>query len=108
MRRPIGRPEVMRDQITRLIESTASPHVRLQIMPFSAGPHPAMYGPFHLFRFPLPELSDVACAESLAGAVYFDQRDDVSAFREALDRMCAQAAPVHRTEAILSGIRKEI
>ncbi len=108
LRRPIGRPDVMRDQITRLIESTASPHVRLQIMPFSAGPHPAMYGPFHLFRFPLPELSDVACAESLAGAAYFDQRDDVSAFREALDRMCAQAAPVHRTEAILSGIRKEI
>jgi transcriptional regulator with XRE-family HTH domain len=108
LRRPIGRPDVMRAQISRLIEATASPQVRLQIMPFSAGPHPAMYGPFHLFRFPLPELSDVACAESLIGAAYFDQRDDVSGFREALDRMCAQAAPVHRTEAILSAISKEI
>jgi transcriptional regulator with XRE-family HTH domain len=108
LRRPIGRPNVMRAQVSRLIEATAQPHVRLQIMPFSAGPHPAMYGPFHLFRFPLPELSDVACAENLVGAAYFDHRDDVSAFREALDRMCAQAAPVHRTEAILSGIRKEI
>ncbi len=108
LRRPIGRPNVMRAQISRLIEAAASPHVRLQIMPFSAGPHPAMYGPFHLFRFPLPELSDVACAENLVGAAYFDQRDDVSTFREALDRMCAQAAPVHRTEALLSGIRKEI
>ncbi|RBM16680.1 transcriptional regulator [Streptomyces sp. PT12] len=109
LRRPIGRPGVMRAQITHLIDSVASaPHVRLQIMPFSAGLHPAMYGPFHLFRFPLAELSDVVCAENLVGAAYFDQRDDVSAFREALDRMCAQAAPVHRTEAILSGIRKEI
>ncbi|MDT0347098.1 helix-turn-helix domain-containing protein [Streptomyces litchfieldiae] len=108
LRRPIGRPDVMRAQISRLIEATASPRVRLQVMPFSAGPHPAMYGPFHLFRFPLPELSDVACAESLVGAAYFDQRDDVSGFREALDRMCAQAAPVHRTEAILSAIGKEI
>ncbi|WP_190233137.1 Scr1 family TA system antitoxin-like transcriptional regulator [Streptomyces avicenniae] len=108
LRRPIGRPNVMRAQITRLIEATAQPHVRLQVMPFSAGPHPAMYGPFHLFRFPLPELPDVACAESLVGAAYFEQRDDVSSFREALDRMSAQAAPLHRTEAILSGIRKEI
>ncbi|KAB8162981.1 helix-turn-helix domain-containing protein [Streptomyces sp. 3MP-14] len=108
LRRPIGHPNVMRGQITRLIEAAASPNIRLQIMPFSAGPHPAMYGPFHLFRFPVPELSDIACAENLVGAAYFDQRDDVSAFREALDRMCAQAAPVHRTEAILSGIRKEI
>ncbi|MEO3755364.1 helix-turn-helix transcriptional regulator [Streptomyces sp. B6B3] len=108
LRRPIGRSDVMRDQISRLIDAAASPQVRLQILPFSAGPHPAMYGPFHLFRFPLPELSDVACAENLIGAAYFDQRDDVSTFREALDRMCAQAAPVHRTEALLSGIRKEI
>ncbi|WP_407703437.1 helix-turn-helix domain-containing protein [Streptomyces triticirhizae] len=108
LRRPIGHPNVMRGQIGRMIEAAASPNIRLQIMPFSAGHHPAMYGPFHLFRFPVPELSDIACAENLVGAAYFDQRDDVSAFREALDRMCAQAAPVHRTEAILSGIRKEI
>jgi transcriptional regulator with XRE-family HTH domain len=108
LRRPVGRPNVMREQLARLIEATALPHVRLQIMPFAAGPHPAMYGPFHLFRFPVPELPDVACAESLVGAAYYDQRDDVSTFREALDRMCAQAAPVHRTEAVLSEIRKEI
>jgi transcriptional regulator with XRE-family HTH domain len=108
LRRPVGRPNVMREQLARLIEATALPHVRLQIMPFAAGPHPAMYGPFHLFRFPVPELPDVACAESLVGAAYYDQRDDVSTFREALDRMCAQVAPVHRTEAVLSEIRKEI
>ncbi|MBB0228846.1 helix-turn-helix domain-containing protein [Streptomyces calidiresistens] len=108
LRRPLGRPHVMREQVGRLIEAASHPRVRLQVMPFAAGLHPAMYGPFHLFRFPVPELSDVACAESLVGAAYFDQRDDVSAFREALDRMCAQAAPVHRTEALLGAIRKEI
>jgi transcriptional regulator with XRE-family HTH domain len=108
LRRPVGSRLVMRGQLDRLLWSAAQPHVQLQIMPFSAGLHPAMYGPFYLFRFPVPELSDVACAESLVGAAYFDQRDDVSAFREALDRMCAQAAPVHRTEAILSALRKEI
>nr|WP_240979647.1 helix-turn-helix transcriptional regulator [Streptomyces sp. HNM0574] len=108
LRRPIGGEEVMREQIDYLAEVSARPNVQLQIMPFSAGPHPAMYGPFHLFRFPIVELPDVACAESLVGAVYFDHGDDVSTFLEALDRMCAQAAPLSRTEAILSGMRKEI
>lgn len=108
LRRPIGGAQVMRDQITRLMEATALPSVRLQVMPFAAGPHPAMYGPFHIFRFPIPELPDIAYAESLVGAVYFDQRNDVSQFLEALDRMCAQAAPAHTTEAILGGFRKEI
>lgn len=108
LRRPIGGSEVMREQIDRLIEATELPNVRLQIIPFASGPHPAMYGPFHIFRFPIPELPDIAYAESLVGAVYFDQRADVSQFLEALDRMCAQAAPAHSTEALLSGFRKEI
>ncbi|MGP3926693.1 helix-turn-helix domain-containing protein [Streptomyces sp. 8N616] len=107
MRRPIGGPAVMREQVDRLIEATSMPNVRLQIMPFAAGPHPAMYGPFHIFRFPIQELPDIAYTESLVGGVYLDQRDDVSAFLEALDRMCAQAAPAHTTEGYLGGIRKE-
>jgi hypothetical protein len=77
-------------------------------MEFSAGPHPAMYGPFHIFRFQIHELPDVVFTESLVGAVYFDERDDVSAYLEALDRMCAQAAPALSTEAILSGIHRGI
>ncbi|WP_262700829.1 MULTISPECIES: helix-turn-helix domain-containing protein [Streptomyces] len=108
VRRPIGGAETMRAQITRLIEEAEAPHIRLQIMPFDAGPHPAMYGPFHIFRFPIPELPDIAYTETLVSGSYFDQRDDVSAFLEALDRMCAQAAPAQTTQAILSRIRKEI
>ncbi|MDJ1132939.1 helix-turn-helix domain-containing protein [Streptomyces iconiensis] len=108
LRRNIGGAEVMREQVDELIKATERSNVRLQIMPYSAGPHPAMYGPFHLFRFPLEELPDVVCAESLVGAVYFDQRDDVSGFLEALDRMCAQAVPLARTRAVLSALRKEI
>ncbi|WKX73349.1 helix-turn-helix transcriptional regulator [Streptomyces sp. XD-27] len=109
LRRPIGGPEVMRGQIDRLIEAGETmPGVRLQIMPFASGPHPAMYGPFHIFRFPIPDLPDIAYSESLVGGVYIDRRDDVSVFLEALDRMCAQAAPAQTTQTILGGIRKEI
>lgn len=108
MRRPIGGRRVMREQMERLMEATELPNIRLQIMPFAAGPHPAMYGPFHIFRFQLQEIPDIAYAESLVGGVYFDERDDVSTFLEALDRMCAQAAPAQSTKAILDGMRKEI
>ncbi|WSA90463.1 helix-turn-helix domain-containing protein [Streptomyces sp. NBC_01795] len=107
LRRHIGGSEVMREQVDHLLQATERSNVVLQIMPFSAGPHPAMYGPFHLFRFPIEELPDVVCSESLVGAVYLDQRDDVSTFLEALDRMSAQAVPVARTRAVLSALRKE-
>jgi transcriptional regulator with XRE-family HTH domain len=108
LRRPIGGPEVMRDQITRLMESCRLPNVRLQVMRFAQGPHPAMYGPFHIFRFQIPELPDVVCTESLVGAVYHEDRDDVTTFLEALDRMCAQAAPTQATEDYLAALRDEL
>ena len=100
--------KVLRAQVDRLIEACAQPNVTLQVMPFAAGPHPAMYGPFCIFRFRFQELPDIVYGESLTGAVYIDDRDDVSVYLEALDRMCAQAAPAPSTEAYLSGIRKEI
>lgn len=100
--------KVLRAQVDRLIEACSLPNVTLQVMPFAAGPHPAMYGPFCIFRFRFQELPDIVYSESLTGAVYIDDRDDVSMYLEALDRMCAQAAPAPSTEAYLSGIRKEI
>ncbi|MGK5532371.1 helix-turn-helix domain-containing protein [Streptomyces sp. URMC 129] len=108
LRRRVGGPAVMRAQIDRLIEATSLPNVTLQIMPFSAGPHPGMFGPFQLFRFEIPELPDIIYAESLTGAVYLDERPDTVAYLEVLDRMGAQAAPVHDTEAVLGAIRKEL
>jgi hypothetical protein len=85
----------------------AMPNVTVQLLPYSSGPHPAMFGPFQLFRFEIPELPDIVYAESLSGAVYHDERRDTTVFLEALDRMGAQAAPAKRTEAILGEIRKE-
>lgn len=107
-RRPIGGRKVMREQLTRLLETEAMPRVRVQLLPFAAGPHPAMYGPFHLFRFPMPELPDMAYSENLIGSVYYDQRGDVSLFLEALDRMSAMAASTARTIALLRELRDEL
>ncbi|MEV8540263.1 helix-turn-helix transcriptional regulator [Streptomyces sp. NPDC051572] len=109
LRWPVGGAAVMRAQIDHLIEVNRLPHVTLQIMPFANGPHPAMRaGAFHLFRFRAPELPDVVYLNGLVGAVYLDKGDDVVVYREALDRLGAQAAPARKTEALLGAIRKEL
>lgn len=109
LRWPVGGAAVMRAQIDHLIEVNRLPQVTLQIMPFANGPHPAMRaGAFHLFRFRAPELPDVVYLNGLVGAVYLDKSDDVVVYREALDRLGAQAAPARKTEALLGAIRKEL
>ncbi|MGW7075598.1 helix-turn-helix domain-containing protein [Streptomyces sp. NPDC054871] len=108
LRRPVGGPDVMREQIDKLLEAVELPHVTLQIAPFAAGPHPGTYGPFVLFRFAMAELPDMVYSEYLTGAVYLDARTEVATHLEVMDRMAAQAATAHRTKEILRDLRKEL
>ncbi|QEV17534.1 helix-turn-helix domain-containing protein [Streptomyces alboniger] len=108
LRRPVGGPEVMREQLDRLLEATEMPHVTLQVAPFAAGPHPGTYGPFVLFRFAMAELPDMVYSEYLTGAVYLDARKEVATHLEVMDRMAAQAATAQRTKDILRDVRKEL
>ncbi|MFH9670775.1 helix-turn-helix domain-containing protein [Streptomyces sp. NPDC017405] len=108
LRWPVGGPEVMRAQIDHLVELSRLPQVTVQLMPFANGPHPALRaGAFHLFRFRARELPDVAYLTGLAGAVYLDKSEEVVVYREALDRLSAQAAPARKTETLLAALRKE-
>ncbi|WP_439674600.1 Scr1 family TA system antitoxin-like transcriptional regulator [Embleya sp. MST-111070] len=53
LRRVVGDRTVMRDQLTHIAEVAAShPHVRVQVLPFRVGAHPAMDGPFVILQFP--------------------------------------------------------
>lgn len=108
LRRAVGGAQVMRAQIDRLTEALDLPTVRIQIMPYSLGAHPGAFGPFHYFRFGFSELPDIVYTESLAGAVYIDQCDDVVSYLEVMDRMAVQAESVSRTRGVLSELRKEL
>jgi hypothetical protein len=78
------------------------------VLPFSAGLHPAMYGPFRVFRFDAPEQPDIVYGETMTGAYYVDRPDETAVYIQALDRISAQAAPNEDTEKTLRKIRKEI
>ncbi|QKV96808.1 helix-turn-helix domain-containing protein [Streptomyces sp. NA02950] len=108
LRRPVGSASVMRRQVDRLLECTEQSHITLQITEFASGHHPGTYGPFVLFRFAVPELPDMVYVEYLTGAVYLDERIEVAAHLEAMDRMAAQAATARRTKEILRDFRKEL
>ncbi|MFI1761288.1 helix-turn-helix domain-containing protein [Streptomyces sp. NPDC020800] len=107
LRRPVStRPEVMRDQLDRLLEYAARDRVTLQLAEFAAGPHPGTYAPFTLFRFAEPELPDMVFTEYLTGALYLDSRQEVAAHLEVLDHMTARAASAQRTEKLLREYRE--
>ncbi|MYU05492.1 helix-turn-helix domain-containing protein [Streptomyces sp. SID8366] len=109
LRRPVSTsPEVMREQLDRLVECAGQDRITLQIAEFAAGPHPGTYAPFTLFRFAEPELPDMVFTEYLTGALYLDARREVAAHLEVLDHMTARAASARRTREILREYRARI
>ncbi|MFE6889490.1 helix-turn-helix domain-containing protein [Streptomyces sp. NPDC057694] len=108
LRRPPGGADLLRDQLDRLIETAQLPHVTLQIAEFASGPHPATFGPFSLFRFPVRELPDMVYSEYVTGALYLDARDEVGTHLEVLDHLAAQAASAERTLEFLRKMRAEL
>jgi Domain of unknown function (DUF5753)/Helix-turn-helix domain len=104
LRRPVGGPKVMRDQLERLIEVAGLPNVTLQILPFQAGAHPAMVGAFSILRFADQELPDVVYVEHLTNALYLDRRDDVNRYLHVMDSVSLRAEPPDRTLDVLHQI----
>jgi transcriptional regulator with XRE-family HTH domain len=110
LRRPAATtgPAIMRAQIGTLIETATQPGITLQVLPFTAGLHPAMYGPFRIFRFDTREQPDIVYGETITSAFYIDKPEQAAAYIQALDRISAQAAPPDSTVKLLRDIRKEI
>jgi hypothetical protein len=108
LRRPIGGPEVMRGQLDALVEATASPHVRLQIVPFAAGGHAAAGGAFTILRFGDQDLPDIVYIEQLTSAIYLDKREDLDYYALAMERLCVEAEPPERTPELLGRIADEL
>ncbi|MFG3708192.1 helix-turn-helix domain-containing protein [Micromonospora sp. NPDC047670] len=108
LRRPIGGPEVMRGQVTALIEATRSPHIRLQVVPFAAGGHAAAGGAFTILRFGDQDLPDIVYIEQLTSALYLDKRDDLDYYAAAMERLCVEAEPPERTPEILGRLLDEL
>jgi hypothetical protein len=67
----------MRAQLLHLIDMCDHPNVTLQILPFSAGAHRAMGGPFTILRYTEPDLRDVVFIEQLTSALYLDKQTEV-------------------------------
>jgi transcriptional regulator with XRE-family HTH domain len=91
LRRPLGDQKVQRAQLVHLTEMAQRPNVTLQVVPFSAGGHVAVGGPFTILRFAEPDLPDVVYLEHLTNAVYLDKKRDTVQYLAIMDRLCVQA-----------------
>lgn len=105
--RQVGGPEVMLGQLAHLLELAERPNIRLQVLPFKAGAHPATTGPFIILKVPEPG-TDVVYIELMNGSVYIEEDVDVHRHTLAFDDLRNRAIPVDETPDFLRQKMSEI
>ncbi|MFJ9156056.1 helix-turn-helix domain-containing protein [Streptomyces griseoviridis] len=107
IRRVVGSGRVMREQLDRLLEAVESPHITLQVMPFSKGAHTAALGSFVIIGGPEPAL-DVVYVDFHTGSLFLEKEEELSRYRLAFEYLQAQALDMEASSALIQSARKEL
>ncbi|MFJ4276410.1 helix-turn-helix domain-containing protein [Streptomyces massasporeus] len=87
LRREVGGAGVMARQLERLVEAARLPQVRLQVLPFAAGAHIGVTGPFVIFSFSSTSDLDVVVLDHLTSSLYLERKEDLQAYTEAFNAL---------------------
>ncbi|CAL9320885.1 helix-turn-helix domain-containing protein [Streptomyces sp. CSDS2] len=104
LRREVGGPGVMARQRRRLMEAARLPQVRLQVLPFTAGAHIGLTGPFVIFSFPSTSDLDVVVLDQLTSSLYLERKEDLMAYSEAFSTLQFHALSPEDSLDYIAGI----
>lgn len=108
LHRRIGGAAVLAGQIAHLLAAAQRPHVRLQVLPFAAGAHPAAGVSFTVFGFADAGETPVVFREQLDANSFLDRPDDVAGYSAALAEAARVAADPDRSRALLASRLAEL
>jgi hypothetical protein len=105
IRRSVGLNGTMRQQVERLVEVADLPNCTIQVLPFSAGVHPAMDGGFSILGFPDPTTDpSVVYLENSAGSVYLEETAEVDRYDRMFSHIIAKALSPEDSRHLISAI----
>ncbi|MEU9417924.1 helix-turn-helix transcriptional regulator [Streptomyces sp. NPDC048272] len=109
LRRVVGGPEIMREQLEYLNRLSTEPHITVQVLPHDVGAHPGVSGQFSILHFE----ADVAGAatvylERFTSDLYLEKRSDVRHYSVMYDHLQAQALNPDSTRRFITHASEEI
>ncbi|MYV99063.1 helix-turn-helix transcriptional regulator [Streptomyces sp. SID3343] len=108
IRRVVGGPQVMREQLERLLEMAELPNVIAQVIPFSAGGHfGTLVGPFVILNYAHPADPDIVYVEGSTDP-YPDRDGEIEQYGVMFDHMRAAALSVAATQTLIRNQVKDL
>jgi transcriptional regulator with XRE-family HTH domain len=103
LRRPIGGPEVHRTQLDALIEAAQSPHIGVQVIPLSTGPHAGLSCSFTILG--LENDADAAYTQDNERGYFRERPEIVRGWLEVFEMVRSVALPVAASLEMIRNIR---
>ena len=104
LRRQVGGPQAMREQIRHLITMTARPNVVIHVLPFAVGAHPGMEGPFCLLSFPEPDDPDLVYLEQATSGLVPEEPEEVRRYTLMFGTLLGKALPAGESVTFMTHI----
>jgi transcriptional regulator with XRE-family HTH domain len=88
VQREVGGKAAMRRQLNQMIELASMQNVTIEVVPFGAGAHPGLLGPFQIYEFPDTADDDVLWLEGPTGDLLSrDNPEEILSFREKFEQL---------------------
>ena len=91
VRRQVGGPTVMVEQLERLIEAAKRPNVTLQVLAFASGAHAGMDGEFTIYHYREPADPDLVYIENTGSDLYLEAPEVTRRYNNLFDHLRAAA-----------------
>lgn len=108
LRQLIGGPHVMRRQLEHLCELGELANVHIQILPFRAGGHMGVTGPFNILSFAEDEAMDVVHMDAQRSEIWVEDPEEGASFVDIFNSLCRASLSVHDSAEFIRELSKGI
>jgi transcriptional regulator with XRE-family HTH domain len=86
LHRLVGGRQVMADQLAKILDMSALPNIKVQILPFELGAHPALESNFTILGLP-DRTPGVVFVEGMIGSTYLDRSEDLKKYHNVFNKL---------------------
>lgn len=106
LHRMVGGRQVMSAQLAKIVDMSALPNVKVQVLPYEVGAHPALESNFTILQLPDPT-PGVVFVEGMIGSTYLERAEDLKRYHDIFGKLQSIAlSPKDTTELIAETSRK--
>ncbi|MEV5407841.1 helix-turn-helix transcriptional regulator [Thermopolyspora sp. NPDC052614] len=102
--RPFGDRGIHERQLRKLLDTRSLEHIKVQILPLSAGLHMGLAGQFVILDFADPSDRSVVYLETATDGLYLEEPHELTRYRLMFQYVCASALSVDASIAHLSAM----